>query len=358
MIYQMASFASVMSTIGNILLALLLFALLIFIHELGHYTAGKIFKFKINEFSIGFGKALFSKKLKNGEIFSIRVIPLGGYCAFEGEDENSEVEGAFNNQAWWKRWIVLFAGVFFNFISAIIVAIPLLMVWGDATPIIKTFDVNSPNHIEYNMETLQEGDIIVKVNGSKPTLLGGGITYLINEQGDATYTVTVERNNELVDISVTNYIINQDEDGNVTYGIGITGYENLKYGFFEAVGRSVPFCFEMAWDCLKVLGNLIIGKVHLSNLGGPVTTISMIVEGSSISPIFLLVMFPVIAINLAVFNFLPFPALDGGRSVFVILEGIRRKPINQKLEQTIHSVGLYILLGFVILVDVLQIFVF
>jgi len=357
MLYQLSSFASVMSTIGNIVLAIILFAILIFIHELGHYTAGKIFKFKINEFSIGFGKALYTKKRKNGEIFSIRLIPLGGYCAFEGEEQDSEVEGAFNNQAWWKRWIVLFAGVLFNFISAIIVSIPLLMCWGDATPIVNGFADGTPNHIEQNLETLQKGDIIRRVDGTKPTLLGGGLNYLVSQQGDSTYTLVVERDGEEIEIDVTNYVIGQNEQGEPSYGLGIM-VENVKYNFFQSLGRSVPFCFEMAWDCLKVLGNLLIGNLHISNLGGPITTIGMIADGASISPIFLLVMFPVIAVNLAVFNFLPFPALDGGRSVFVILEGIRRKPINQKVEQAIHTAGLMLLFGFVILVDFLQIFIF
>ena len=111
-------------------IALLILMLMVTIHEFGHYIAGKIFKFKINEFSIGFGKAIYSKQLKNGEIFSIRVVPLGGYCAFEGEDEDeskSTSEKAFNKEAWWKRLIVLFNGAFFNIVSAVIFSFILLV---------------------------------------------------------------------------------------------------------------------------------------------------------------------------------------------------------------------------------------
>ena len=144
----LGSFASVMLTILGIVVAILLFAILIAIHELGHYTEGKSFKFKINEFSIGFGKAIYSKKKANGEVFSIRIFPLGGYCAFEGEEDNSEDPGAFNKQAWWKRLIVLFAGVLFNFLSAIIVAIPLLMVCGNAILQVTGFTADCPKHIE------------------------------------------------------------------------------------------------------------------------------------------------------------------------------------------------------------------
>ena len=346
-----------MSTIGSILLALLLFAVLVFVHELGHYTAGKIFKFKINEFSIGFGKALFTKKKANGEVFSVRLIPLGGYCAFEGEEDNSEVEGAFNKQAWWKRLIVLFSGVLFNFVSAIIVAVPLLMVMGNAIPRVTGFVDGCPNHIEYSAETLQVGDVIKKVNGIKPTYTNGGVGVLASNMLDEPYIITVDRDGMLVDIEITNMVIGQDADGEDVYGIGIN-YDYVKYGFFEALGMSTPFCFEMSWDCIKILGNLFVGKTALSDLGGPITTIGSIASATNVSLLYLLLLFPVIAVNLAVFNFLPFPALDGGRAVFVILEGIRKKPISQKLEQTIHSVGLMSLFAFVILVDFLQIFIY
>ena len=358
MLQFICSFVSIMSTIGSILLALLLFAILIFIHELGHYTAGKIFKFKINEFSIGFGKAIYSKKRANGETFSIRLIPLGGYCAFEGEeDQNSDVEGAFNKQAWWKRLIVLFGGVFFNFVSACIVAIPLLMVFGNAIPIVTSFVDSTPNHIEYDMSTLQEGDIILRVDGTKPTYTNGGIQLLTRNKGNSTYTVTIDREGQTLDIEITNIVVGQDDKGKDVYGVGIDGIEYVKYDFFKSVVMSVPFCFEMAGDCLKIVGELFVGKTQLSDLGGPVTTITTIAQATNRSVLYLLLLFPVIAVNLAVFNFLPFPALDGGRAVFVIIEGIRKKPINQKVEQSIHTAGLLILFAFVIVVDFLQMFI-
>lgn len=355
MIILLNSFASVMSTIWGIILAVILFAILISIHELGHYTAGKIFKFKINEFSIGFGKAIYTKKKKNGEIFSIRLIPLGGYCAFEGEEGGSDVEGAFNKQAWWKRLIVLFAGVFFNFVSAIIISIPLLMVCGNAIPQVQGFAEGCPNHIEANMETIQVGDKIVAIDGRKPTYTNGGVTNLTNRQGTDTYTITVDRDGVKVDIEVNNVVIGQDKNGKDVYGLGVQ-CSYVKYGFFQSLWMSTPFCFEMVGDCIRIIGELFTGTTRLSDLGGPITTIGMVANATTTSYLYLLLLFPVIAVNLAVFNFLPFPALDGGRAVFVIIEGIRRKPINQKVEQTIHSVGLMILFAFVILVDVLQIF--
>ena len=124
---------NIVTTILYIALAICVLLFMITVHEFGHYTAGKLLKFKINEFSIGFGKALISKTKKNGEKFSIRIFPLGGYCAFEGEDEdNKENPDAFNNQKAWKRLIVLFMGAFFNFLSAIIFAVIFLMAFGYA----------------------------------------------------------------------------------------------------------------------------------------------------------------------------------------------------------------------------------
>ncbi len=360
MLNNLCSFASVMTTIGGILLAFILFAILISIHELGHYTAGKIFKFKINEFSLGFGKAIFTKKKANGEIFSIRIVPLGGYCAFEGEEGASEDSGAYNKQAWWKRLIVLFAGVFFNFISAIIVAIPLLMVMGDAVPIVTSFSDATPNHIQYDVTTLQEGDIILEIDGVRPTYTNGGISRLTHRQGENSYIVTIDRAGQTLDIEVANIVIGQDDDGNDVYGIGVDDYEYQKYDFWGALGRTIPFCFEMSVDCIKIIGELFTGQTRVSELGGPVSTIGAISTSvtaeNGLGLQSLLLLFPVIAINLAVFNFLPFPALDGGRAVFVLIEGIRRKPISEKVEQTIHSVGLLVLFAFVIFVDFLQIF--
>ena len=156
-----------------ILLALLVFGLLILIHEFGHYIAGKILKFKINEFSIGFGKAIYSKQLKNGEVFSIRLVPLGGYCAFEGEDEDetkAASEKCFNNEAWWKRLIVLFNGAFFNIVSAVIFSFILLISVGSGIPVLSTVTATNGNEL-----VLQQGDVVLSVEGVEPSFLTGNL---------------------------------------------------------------------------------------------------------------------------------------------------------------------------------------
>lgn len=364
MISLLGSFSSVMSSIGYVLLAILILMVMITIHEFGHYTAGKIFKFKIYEFSIGFGKALFKKTKKNGEIFAIRLVPLGGYCAF-GEDEEDNDPSAFNNQAWWKRVIVLASGALFNFISAVLFSIILLAVIGDGQTKITSVTQSNPND-------LMVGDVVTAVDGTKCSFFNGTFNSIMAgiEDDSKEVVLTIERvvdgKKQKLEIPVKKYETQvTDENGNVVmvdgvaktqYIVGVTTKYN-NYSFGKSLLRAVPFSCEVAWECLVIPGKLCIGK-GFKSLGGPVTTISQIASASSQSLLNLLLLVPLIAVNLAVFNLLPIPALDGGRIVFVLIEAIRRKPVNKEIEAKIHAVGIIVLFAFVIVMDFLQMIVF
>ena len=343
---NLLSIGAVFSRIGYIALAILVLLLMITIHEFGHYTAGKILKFKINEFSIGLGKALFTRKKKNGEIFSIRLVPLGGYCAFEGEDTTDENSGSFNAQAPWKRLIVLFCGAFFNFLSAIIFSIVLLAVIGNGQ-----MAVSKVEGINNSVERLQVGDVITHCEGEKISFFNtiSSITQDIGIGEDIKMTII--RNGEKKEIIVQKYAVQQEGTE-----VGMIGMQNtyVKLSFGDALLQSVSFTFQMAWQCLVILGQLLVGKYGLSDIGGPITTIGYIADAGAISMLNLLLLIPLIAVNLAVFNLLPIPALDGAKMVFVLIEWIRKKPINRELENKIHTVGLFILFGFVIIVDLLH----
>ncbi len=363
MLNLLGSVGSFFASVGYILLAIVVLMIMIVIHELGHYTAGKLFKFKINEFSIGFGKALFSRKLKSGEVFSIRLVPLGGYCAFEGEDSDGNTENDFNSQAWWKRLIVLFSGAFFNFLSAIIFSVFLLAFASSGYSKVKYTE----NVVYQSAQHLEVGDVILEVNGTKTRFLNGGFAGLLEEAPDKNITLTVERvidgKKQKIDIVVDKHQ-SQDENGKLEYNkngspVMIVGVEtdHHTYSFGKALYMSVPVTFEMAWDCLIIFGKLIIGQYDLSNLTGPIGTISTIATASR-HLINLLLLFPVISVNLAVFNWLPIPALDGARMVFVLIEAIRKKPIKRELEAKIHNIGLFILFGLVIIVDILHLLIF
>lgn len=366
MISLLGSFSSVMMSFLYIVLAIVILMFMITVHEFGHYTAGKIFKFKIYEFSIGFGKALFKKTKKNGEVFAIRLIPLGGYCAF-GEDEEDTDPNAFNNQAWWKRVIVLASGALFNFLSAILFCVILLSVVGSGQSEITSVTPGNTND-------LRVGDVVTRIDGKKSTFLNGGFRGLTSKVNDDTTKIvlTVERvvdgkkqtievpvYKKLVELTDENGVVITNDDGTpVTgYQIGVTtAYHNFSFG--RSLLKAVPFAFELAWECLVILGKLLIGQYGLRDIGGPITTVTQIAKASSQSMLNLLLLIPLIAVNLAVFNLLPIPALDGARIVFVLIEAIRHKPVNKDIEAKIHTVGIIVLFAFVILVDFLQMVVF
>lgn len=355
-----------MTIILYVILAIVVLMLMIMIHETGHYLAGKILKFKIEEYSIGFGKAIFSKKMKSGETFSIRWIPLGGYCAFKGEDEDGKEDAeCFNNYPCWKRLIVLFSGAFFNFLSAIIFSFILLMSVGSG--IIQINEISATNGNEL---VLQQNDIILEVNGVEPTFINGGIVKLMSDKDiGEDIVLKINRSGDIIDVVVKKYAVYKtdengdfqlDNEGNRIIENKILGIKTdyVKLSFGKALLKSVPYTFNMGWECLCILGDLFTGKIGIESVGGPITTIQTIAVSTQANFKNLLLLFPLIAVNLAVFNWLPIPALDGARMVFVLIEWIFRKPVPREIEAKIHSIGLMVLFGLVIIIDLLHLFLF
>lgn len=387
------AFSSIMKYVGYIAIAILVLLLMVLIHELGHYIAGKALKFKINEFSIGFGPKLFQKTNKSGEKISLRAFPLGGFCAFEGEDETKPNNpNAFSNQKPWKRLIVLFAGAFFNFLSAIIFSFILLMANGYDLVEVDKVSVDSINY-----SILLDDDVIYGIDNKDidfvkdfhfNTIITSTVANNYGKYYDNTdrlpdsledeYEFTL--NNKTYYLVQEELIFNVKRDGkkiavngciNVAYDTDgdyyswtlLSSEENIenefvisthKYTFFEALTQSIPFTCKWAYKIIVIFGQLITGKLSLSSLGGPVTTINTIASYTQQSFVNLLVFFPLIAVNLAVFNLLPIPALDGFQMIFVTIEWIRKKPVKQEVINTINNLGLMILLGLVILLEVFQ----
>ena len=368
--------SDVAETILYILLALVVLLVMITIHEAGHYTAGKILGFKINEFAIGMGPKLFSRKKKSGEVFSVRLFPLGGYCAFEGEDENMpDSPDAFNSQKPWKRIIVLVSGALFNFISAIlIVFIAFLAFWDDALAIQKVYE-SSVNYDAYQQGTgFKEGDIIYKIDG-KVVYLVVDVSNYIAGAGDEMDVVVLRENAQgkrekvtIENVRKGKFTVDKlDENGNVVLdengnpvkeeanGWGVqNAYVKNSFTFGQALGRSVPYCLRAGGYILETLGGLITGRVPIKDIGGPITTIDMTTQVIRTGFSNVLFLITLISVNLAVFNLLPLPALDGSRVIFVLIEWIFRKPVNRKVEGWIHAIGMILLFGLVILVDVLR----
>ena len=372
-----------MTTFLYILLAIVILLVMVVIHEFGHYIAGKILKFKINEFSVGFGPKLFSKKKKNGEVFSLRLIPLGGFCAFEGEtgeeesvpppaepfeelaapSGNAEAVAqtaqptqrarSFTEEKPWKRIIVLLAGGVFNIVSAVLFSFLFILIVGYATPRVDTVYTSPETGSPYC--ALQSGDEIVKVNGKKINVMHSFEDYVANAQLGKEFTVTVLREGETTprEIKLTVQKIMQ-EDGSTYTGFGIQTMRDYRAGNVgQAFAYCVPFTGKMAWTILGSFVDLIAGKIAITSLTGPVGTVGMMASASAADWRNIFVLLPLIAANLGLFNLLPIPALDGSKVIFTVIEWIRGKPINRRVENTIHTVGLLLLFAFVIVVDII-----
>lgn len=390
-----------MTTFLYVLLAIVVLLFMVMVHELGHYIAGKILKFKITEFSIGFGKAIFSHtSKKTGEKFSLRIFPLGGYCSFYGEEDDGTAEKLddnknivdvkqndgvpFNSQKPWKRIIVFLAGVTMNFITAILFSWILLCAVGYDVP--QIIDYSSTINVDENGQSIfQKGDVITHINGEKIDFaFGVNFNTAISNQkesakefyesenyagGDYVFDMTVRRDGEsivLENVKIIQEVVTEtDSDtGEVktsyVYLMGLESTEDkvctqaYKYGFFEGLGRSFSMAFGFAWVVLKSLWMLITFQIPITEMGGTITTIATMAEYTAINPANLLIFIPLISANLAIFNLLPFPALDGAHVLFTVIEWIRGKPINRKVENTIHFVGICILFAFVVIVDILH----
>lgn len=198
---NLLSFQGVLSTVWSILLAIIILLIMITVHELGHYLVGKLFKFKINEFAIGMGPAIYKRKRKNSdEVFSIRAFPLGGFCAFEGEDEECDVEGAFNKKEPYKRILVLIAGAVMNILSGILILTLSVGIYGQL--LVKTYDIKPTTEHEYIGYSLQNDDVILEIEGKNMFLSTDYIEVLSGKKKGEVVNVTVMSNGEVINRKV------------------------------------------------------------------------------------------------------------------------------------------------------------
>ena len=325
-----------------ILFAILFFGVIIASHELGHFVFAKLFHVRVNEFAIGMGPAIFKKKKGETE-YSLRLFPVGGFCAMEGEDGDSEDERAFFKQKVWKRIIIVAAGAIVNLILGfLIVLVMLSQETLIGTTQIKEFYDNAKTH-----ETgLMERDTILEINGRR-VFSQYDLGFLLSRDKDGQVDFLVRRDGEKVAVQGVQFDTRTLEDGKevMVYDFIIVGVEPsflsvLRYGFGEtiSIGRIV-------WISLF---DLVTGTYGFKDLSGPIGTVGMIAQvtqettRTDLTPI--LTILALISINIGIFNLLPIPALDGGRLFFLVIEGVFRKPINRKYEGWIHAVGLVLLL--------------
>ena len=350
----------------TLIFIILLFSLLIFIHELGHFTAAKLFGVQVNEFAMFMGPAIF--KWRKGEtLYSIRCIPIGGYCAMEGEDGDSNNPRAFGKATWWKRMIILLAGVTMNFLAGLLIFLIIFLPQKQlSTPVITEFR----DCCVFNTEDgLQLGDKILKLDGEK-IYVNNDISMILSLNQTKTHDVTVLRDGKKLEFK------------NLEMGHTCTdeqGTEYLHYGFgFGKVQKAtlwdrIVYSWNVTLDNIRMarlsLQMLLTGKAGLKDLTGPVGIVQLASDTAAASKDFMSAMLNVLyiggflATNIAVMNLLPIPALDGGRVVTLVLttaiEKITKKKLNPKYEAYVHAAGmilLFALMGLVFMKDIIMIF--
>ncbi len=333
---------AVWGKVWPILIAILFFGLIVFFHELGHFTFAKLFKVKVNEFAMGMGPTLF--KFKKGDTkYALRLLPIGGFVSMEGEDEESENENAFCNKPAWQRFIIVAAGGTINLImGVIIVAIMLSQTDLIGLPEIHSFHENSVSS-QYG---LQVKDEIKKING-KNVYSEYDLSFLMQRDKDGIIDFVVEREGKEVELNGVKFET-FDNNGTLTivYDFIIKGVEP---SFLSVTKNAVLESISIGRIVWISLLDLVTGQYGLSDLSGPIGTVTYIADAAEIAQqktdySYLLTMLAMITINIGLFNLLPLPALDGGRLFFILIEMIFRKPVPRKYEGWVHAVGLILLL--------------
>lgn len=340
-----------------IIVAILAFGILIADHELGHFIAAKLCGVRVNEFAIGMGPAIF-KKQKGETLYALRLLPIGGYCAMEGEDEETGDPRAFTSQPKWKRFIILVAGAFNNFMLGLLI---LIIIFSGAKSFATNRVAGLADGFKYAEGGLEVGDEVYSIDGHRIYYTQDFSTYMSRAEGSVDMVVI--RNGERVELD--NYGLKPEYYDDVyRYGVNFSSieanaWEKLKYSCYSAYNFT-----RMVW---MGLGDLVTGKVGMNEMSGVVGIVSTINEvgeksatvGIAIENIAYLVAF--IAVNLAVMNLLPLPALDGGRILFLAVDGvwglITGRKIAAKYEGWVHAAGMVALLAlmaFVMFNDIMK----
>ena len=348
----------------SVLFAILLFSILIFVHELGHFVAAKLSGVRVNEFSLFMGPAIWKKHM--GEtLYAIRTIPIGGYCAMEGEDEDTDDPRSFQKARWWKKLLILVAGAAMNFVAGVLLmVIVYLPVQQTVTPVISQFESYCTLGGE---DGLQLGDKILELDGEKIYIQSDFSLILSLNPGD-THDLTVLRDGKKVELN--NFLMEQHP---VTTADGSTQW---MYGMsFTIETLDLPGKLNLAWNqCLDTvrlvrlsLQMLLTGQAGLKDMSGPVGIVQQMSEVAEASPSAeaalrnMLYFGGFIAINLGVMNLLPIPALDGGRVVGVLIttavETVTKRKINPKYEGYLHGAGMILLLALMAVIMFKDIFV-
>ena len=349
-----------MNAFIGIIIAIIVFGLIIFIHELGHFTVAKLCKVKVNQFALGMGPAII--KFQKGEtLYALRLFPFGGYCSMEGENDDSDNERAFCNKKVWQRILIVGAGPVMNLVLGLIVVMIMLLTQDAITSSqISWFSEDAVS----NQSGLMIGDEIKSINGMH-IFSEIDMSYQLQSDEDGVFDFEVLRDGEIIELKDVTFALDETENGNVLHldfkvsPIEITPLSVCEYSVKTSIsyGRLV----------LVSLKDLVLGKYKINDLSGPVGIVSVMSEvvGSNADSsgidwysLFqqLLSLAALITINVGIFNLLPLPALDGGRLIFLIIEAVRRKPVPAKYEGYVHTAGFALLMVLMVYITAHDIF--
>lgn len=336
------------------ILAILLFCIMIFPHELGHFIAARRVGVKVNEFAFGMGPAIW-KKQGPETLYSIRLFPVGGFCAMEGEDEDSNEPRAFGNKKPWQKIVVLAAGSFMNIICAIVIMSLVIGIMGFTTTVVGQVTEDLPA----KAAGILEGDKLLKIDDTEIEQWTD-VSKALQASGGEEVVVTLERDKQVETVSIVPQLTEGvDAQGNPAQGyvLGVTC--KISHNPFMAVVDGAQSTWNMTKMMFSALGQLFTGKAGVDELSGPVGMINMVSQTTEYGFWYYGFLTALICVNLAIINLLPLPALDGGRIIFVIYTMITGKTVSEKVEGAIHMVGMVLLLALMVFVtmnDITRIF--
>ena len=343
----------------TIIYFVLVLGITIMIHELGHFLFAKKAGVRVFEFSLGMGPKIFSFKRKNDEtIYAIRLFPIGGFVSMAGEDmedENVPFNEQLVNKSWFSKFMVMFAGVLFNFLLAIILLFIVGLVNGvpNSKPVIDTIDQNykiSETNVEVN-------DTIIKINDTKINTTDMLVLVLQVNNGK-TVDMTVKHNDGSIEIiKVEPTLIEKDNETYYAFGFTMSG--NYERGIVKSIEYAFTKTVSLLNQMMHIIFYLITGDLSLNSLSGPIGIYNVVGASAAAGLINLVYLTAYLCINVGFVNLIPLPAFDGGRILFLIIEKIKGSRINPKVENMIHSIGLMLLIALMILVsynDIIKIF--
>lgn len=337
-----------MNILSTIFWAVLVLGFLIFVHELGHFIFARLFRVKINEFSLGMGPRLvWYDSKKTGIKYSLAMFPLGGFVSMAGENDESDDPNSFDKKPAWQRLIISLAGPFVNILVGLIMMMILTCFINIGSTTVTRFMDRDAGVVSSESSGLMVGDEVVRVDGKRVRFYDE-LYYEILRSGHEPCDITVIRDGE--EITLNDVVFPTQQSSGQVFGIMDFNVKAADGGFFESIGYAFSKTVLTVRMCVEGIVDLIRGRFTLEGVSGPVGISEAIGEAARTDHLSLINLVGFISINLGIMNLLPIPALDGGRSLLLCVEMITKKRIPPKIENTINAVALALLLGLSVLI--------